>query len=355
MEPTGATYVLTAAQFERQITQHGGDIAWRRTQVDRVLTSFEEAKGYMSRDGVGELHKYLESGKWIQHCTNVGQHPVYKRFAGTDGNGLKSLYYPHFFVIQAVFVLNGKETGNAIERMYRELSRHWLMDISPDEPFYPRLADPERECQLILGNIRGAYVPSERQSTSGDKRKEDKHKELSVHLEAAAKLSAEIQDEDEVKQQRAMDSQRMRDELRLAKQRNLDLEQELQEEIQNRRNAERSKQALQNRLGQRIDQLQDAQAQLQETNHKLIRSQQHAKGLQDHLRQMQTFITQHQQLSMQISQLEMQRNNRSVMMQQCINSMARQSSPRLKGSNAATKRPADKIADVEEPKRPHQE
>nr|RBQ85174.1 hypothetical protein FVER53263_09270 [Fusarium verticillioides] len=201
MEPTGATYVLTAAQFEQQITQHGGDIAWRRAQVDRVLASFEEAKVIMSIDG-------------------------------------------------AVFVMNGRETGSAIERMYQELSRHWLMDITPDVTFYPRLADPERERQLILGNIRGACVPSERQF---NKRKEGKHKELSVHLEAAAKLSAEIQDEDEVKQQRTIDFQRMRDKLRLAKQRNLELEQELQEEIQNRRNTERSKQALQNRLEQRID------------------------------------------------------------------------------------------------------
>ncbi|KAF5985034.1 hypothetical protein FCOIX_2295 [Fusarium coicis] len=160
MKPTGASYILTAAQFEREITQHGGDIAWRRTQVDRVLNSFEEAKGYMSRDGIRELYEYLESGR---------------------------------------IVLNGKETGIAIERMYRELSRHWLMDITPDVTFYPRLADPERERQLILGNIPGTHVTSERQSTSGDKGKEDKHKELSVHLEAAAKLSAEIQEADEVK------------------------------------------------------------------------------------------------------------------------------------------------------------
>ncbi|KAG9502310.1 hypothetical protein J7337_005137 [Fusarium musae] len=329
--------------FEQQITQHGGDIAWRRAKVDRVLASFEEAKVIMSIDG-------------IQHCTNVGQHPVYKRFAGTDGNGLKSLFYPHFFVIQAVFVMNGRETGSAIERMYQELSRHWLMDITPDVTFYPRLADPERERQLILGNIRGACVPSERQSNKHkeDKHKEDKHKELSVHLEAAAKLSAEIQDEDEVKQQRTIDFQRMRDKLRLAKQRNLEVEQELQEEIQNRRNTERSKQALQNRLEQRIDQLQYAQAQLQEISHKLVESRQHAKGLQNQLGQMQTFITQHQQISMQISQLETQRNNRSVMMQQCINTMARQSSSRLEGSSAATKRPAAEIAHGEGSKRPRQ-
>ncbi|KAF5985035.1 hypothetical protein FCOIX_2296 [Fusarium coicis] len=146
----------------------------------------------------------------------------------------------------------------------------------------------------------------------------------------------------------------MRDELRLAKQRNLDLEQELQEEIQNRRNAERSKQALQNRLGQRIDQLQDAQAQLQETNHELIESRQLAKGLQDQLGQVQKLITQHRQISMQISQLETQRNNRSVMMQQCINTIARQSSPQLEGLNAATKRPAAGSAHGEGSKRPRQ-
>ncbi|KAF5561156.1 hypothetical protein FPHYL_6344 [Fusarium phyllophilum] len=183
MEPTGASYILTAAQFEREVTQHGGDIAWRRAQVDRVLASFEEAKSHMLRDG---------------HCTNVGQHPVYKRFVGTDGHGLKSLYYPHFFVIQAVFVLNGRETGTAIERMYQELSGHWGTAITPDEPFYPRLADSERERRLILGNNQGSYVSNERQSTSEDNHKEDKHKELSVHLRAAAKLSAEIQNEDEI-------------------------------------------------------------------------------------------------------------------------------------------------------------
>ncbi|KAF5693067.1 hypothetical protein FDENT_2327 [Fusarium denticulatum] len=320
MGPAGASYILTAAQFERDITQHGGDIAWRRAQVDRVLASFEESKGYMSRDGIGEVRKYLTGAKWVQHCTNVGQHPAYKRFVGTDGHGVKSLYYFHFFIIQAVFVQNGRET------------------------------DSDKERRLIMGNIQGAHVPSERQSTS-----DNKHKELSVHLEAAAKISAEIQNEDEIQQQRSMDLQRMRHEIRHLQQRNLDLQRALQQETQNRRNAKRNQQALQNRLEQGIEQLQDAQTQLQETNHKLIESRQHAKGLQEQLGRVQAYITHHQQFSMQIAELEKQHEALSAKRQQCINIIAKQTPSRVDGSKSPTKRAADGSADGEGSKRPRQE
>ncbi|KAF5577763.1 hypothetical protein FPCIR_11921 [Fusarium pseudocircinatum] len=348
MEPTGATYVLTAAQFAGQVNQPGGDPVQRQAQVNRVLLSYDRAMKEMCEEGIQELHRYLESGKWVQSSQNASGHTAYRKFMGKSGYA-PTLYYPHFFVIQAIYIEGGGPVHDAIFNMYQTNSGHWGMTITPDKPFYPRLADSQRERRLILGNIRGPNTPSGRQAFS------DKHRELEVHLRAAAQLTAEIQNGDHEKKQRSMDFQRTRDELRLAKQRNLDLQRELQQETQNRRNAERSKQTLQNRLEQRIEQLQDAQTQLQETSHKLVESRQHTKGLQDQLGRVQAYITHHQQFSMQIAELEKQHAALSAKRQQCIGIIAKQTLSRVEESKSATKRAADGSADGEGSKRSRQE
>ncbi|PNP61143.1 hypothetical protein FNYG_14231 [Fusarium nygamai] len=270
MEPTGASVNLTAAQFDREVTQNGGDVAWRQAQVKRVLASLDEAEREMSKAGVEEVKKYLKTGKWISHCHLASSHTAYRRFMGKS-DFESTLYYPHFFVIQAIYVLGGGPIHDAIRGMYREMSGHWGMFITPDKPFYPRLGDSEKERRLIFGNIQGPATPSGRQATS-----EDRHKELSLHLEAAAKLSSEIQDNGEVNQRRSIDLQRMRDELRHAQQRNLYLERKVEEETQKRHNAERHKQALQDQLNQKSDQLRHAVTHLGE-------SRRYAKGLEDQL------------------------------------------------------------------------
>ncbi|KAF5626769.1 hypothetical protein F25303_11011 [Fusarium sp. NRRL 25303] len=169
MEPTGAAYVLTAAHFERDVTQHGGDFAWRRCQVNRVIASFEEAKGRMSRDGAGEVHKYLlKDRKWFQSSHLASAHIDYRRFMGKSHYN-STLYYPYFFVIQAIYVLGGEPIHDAIRGMYKEVSRHWGMDITPDKPFYPRLADSEKERRLIMGTSKNRIPQVENKSATQPK------------------------------------------------------------------------------------------------------------------------------------------------------------------------------------------
>ncbi|KAF5681891.1 hypothetical protein FCIRC_5320 [Fusarium circinatum] len=338
MEPTGATYVLTAAQFAGQVNQPGGDPVQRQAQIERVLASFEQAKKQMREDMVGELHRYLDSGKWIQSSQNASGHTAYKRFMGKSGY-THSLHYGHLLVIQAMYVQGGMPIHDAIFNMYQAISGYWDMAITPDKPFYPRLADSQRERRLILGNIQGPNTPSGRQATS------DKHRELGVYLRAVAQLTAQIQNEEQVEKERSMDLQRRRDELRLAKQRNLDLQEELQEGARIRRDAVRNEQALQNRLEEALDQLQDAQGQLQEANRELVESRRH----------VQAYITRRQQISTQFAELGKQHEALSSKSQQCINILAEQTLSPVEGSKSATKRPADRIADGEEPKRPRQE
>ncbi|KAF5978950.1 hypothetical protein FBULB1_5978 [Fusarium bulbicola] len=338
MEPTGATYVLTAAQFAWQVNQPGGDPVQRQAQVERVIASFEQAKKHMRRDMVGELHRCLESGKWIQSSQNASGHTAYKRFVGKSGY-THTPQYAHFFVIQAIYVQDGGPIHDAIVNMYQAISGHWGMTITPDKPFYPRLADSERERRLILGKSQEPNTPNGRQAPS-----EDKHSELDIHLKAAAQLSAEIKNEDEVNQRRSTDLQRMRDELRHTQQRNLELQRELQEGARIRRNAGRNEQALRHQLKQKSDQLQDAQAQLQEANHKLVESRRH----------VQAYITRHQQISTQIAELEKQHEALSSKRQHYINIIAEQTLSRVEGSKSATKRPAAGIPGGEESKRHRQ-
>ncbi|KAF4956667.1 hypothetical protein FGADI_3656 [Fusarium gaditjirri] len=73
---------------------------------------------------------------------------------GTYNRGIPTLYYPEFFVIQAVFPLDPskKDIHKAVQQLYEEVSRHWATKVTPGIPFFPHLEDSDRELRLILGN-----------------------------------------------------------------------------------------------------------------------------------------------------------------------------------------------------------
>ncbi|EXL79120.1 hypothetical protein FOPG_06877 [Fusarium oxysporum f. sp. conglutinans race 2 54008] len=129
---------------------------WRRTQVYMVLRSFAKAKEVMSDRAINELCEYLKRGTWNSTARNASRHPCYKHFKGTSPcpSPFSGPYYPYFFIIQALFPL-----GEALKGMYRDLSDLWEMDLDPTRPFYPRLADSEREFSLIMGQKPSPQVP----------------------------------------------------------------------------------------------------------------------------------------------------------------------------------------------------
>ncbi|KAJ0154041.1 Major facilitator-type transporter ecdD [Fusarium oxysporum f. sp. albedinis] len=129
---------------------------WRRTQVYMVPRSFAKAKEVMSDRAINELCEYLKRGTWNSTARNASGHPCYKHFKGTSPcpSPFAGPYYPYFFIIQALFPL-----GEAVKGMYRDLSDLWEMDLDPTRPFYPRLADSEREFSLIMGQKPSPQVP----------------------------------------------------------------------------------------------------------------------------------------------------------------------------------------------------
>ncbi|KAG7413704.1 hypothetical protein Forpe1208_v007116 [Fusarium oxysporum f. sp. rapae] len=329
MEPNGAAYILTAAQFAGEVNQRGGNVAVRQAQVERVLSSFEESKKHMSMDGIEETHKYLRTGQWVQDYTSAGSHQAYKRFVGTGG------YRKHY------------------------------------KPFYPRLADSDKARRFIMGDYRWRDFQVGRQASNNtihvtiskakghaaalndDSNTNKKQKALDGYLRAAAQLSAELNTESQLKG-RDREVQVLQDQLRDSQQRNADLERQLHEQTQLRRHAEHQTQVSQNRLKERQEQLQDAQDQLQDTQRQLEDSRLYAKGLEDKQDQTKAHVTRHQQIFMETIELDKQREIKSAMRQQCINSIAKQSFSRPEGVKAANKRPAPGITDSKEPKRPRQ-
>ncbi|KAF4436336.1 hypothetical protein FACUT_6500 [Fusarium acutatum] len=107
----------------------------------------------MSRQAIAEIYECLGQGEWIHDAKLASCHPAYARFMG-KGRFDKSLYYPQFFVIQAIFVPDPKGRGilESVVNLYAEVSKHWGMQATPGVPFFPRLDDSERELRLLLGN-----------------------------------------------------------------------------------------------------------------------------------------------------------------------------------------------------------
>ncbi|KAF5564923.1 hypothetical protein FNAPI_1891 [Fusarium napiforme] len=158
-------YYLDRNYFSREISK--GNSQWRSSQVDSVLSSFGEAKKAMSAQAIHEIHKYLISGRWIHDALTAIRHPAYKTLRGHSGGtskGASLLYYPYFFVLQAIF-----PPSDALRIVCEEISRHWGLRVSVYEPFYPRLQDSEREMALMMGKIpcpeRQVERPSQSQYT----------------------------------------------------------------------------------------------------------------------------------------------------------------------------------------------
>ncbi|CCT69045.1 uncharacterized protein FFB20_10719 [Fusarium fujikuroi] len=130
------------------------DLAQLRDQTMRVRGYYQEAKAKLSRQATAELHAYLKTGEWIDKAKLASSHPAYARFMGTGKFKTPSRYYPHFFVIQAIFDPDPKGKGilKAVGRLYDEVSKHWGMQATPGVPFFPYLPDSERELRLLLGN-----------------------------------------------------------------------------------------------------------------------------------------------------------------------------------------------------------
>ncbi|KAL5585453.1 hypothetical protein FOVSG1_014842 [Fusarium oxysporum f. sp. vasinfectum] len=122
-------------------------------QIARVRDAFDQTKNFMSQQAIAELCEYLGQGEWIHDAKRASNHPAYARFMG-KGRFKKSLYYPQFFVIQAIFVPDPEGRGilEAVDKLYAEVSKHWGMQATPGVPFFPRLEDSERELRLLLGN-----------------------------------------------------------------------------------------------------------------------------------------------------------------------------------------------------------
>ncbi|KAF4499273.1 hypothetical protein FAGAP_4564 [Fusarium agapanthi] len=147
----GVGYVLPYSFPDEK--QRCEDPDQRRDQIARVRAAFHDAKSAMSRQAIAEIFEYLEQGEWIHDARLASGHPAYARFMG-KGKYSKSLYYPQLFILQAIFIPDpkGRDILESVDNLYAEVSKHWGMQATPGVPFFPRLDDPERELQLLLGN-----------------------------------------------------------------------------------------------------------------------------------------------------------------------------------------------------------
>ncbi|KAF5577761.1 hypothetical protein FPCIR_11919 [Fusarium pseudocircinatum] len=155
-------YSLNRNYFSCEISK--GNSQWRSSQVDSVLSSFEEAKKVMSARAIHEIHTYLISGRWIHDALTASRHPAYKTMRGHSGGnskGVPLLYYPYFFVLQAIF-----PPSDTLGIICEDLSRHWGVRVSVYERFYPRLQDSEREMVLMTGKVPCPQRQVERPSQS---------------------------------------------------------------------------------------------------------------------------------------------------------------------------------------------
>lgn len=144
-------HTLTAESFSRHWETSGIKREVALVQIEKVLSSYEKAQAAMSRQGIHLLYSCLETIKRIE-CpgSDASSHIAYRLFRGqwTYGarKGLPRLWYPFFFVVQALF-----PESQAVRSMYLDMERIWGVRLNSREPFYPRLNNPKLERMLILG------------------------------------------------------------------------------------------------------------------------------------------------------------------------------------------------------------
>lgn len=143
-------HTLTPYHFEKETTM--GDTHWRRTQVVRVLESFEAAKRVMSRQGIHQVCRFLEAGRWISERSNISDNVAYRALKQQRGyERYPSFYYPRFFVVQAIFGSTNFPIPGCFIKYCLDMSHHWGIQVNPSKPFYPRLEDSEKELVLMRG------------------------------------------------------------------------------------------------------------------------------------------------------------------------------------------------------------
>lgn len=146
----GCKHTLTPSQFENEIAT--GNTLWRRTQVDRVLESFEAAKRVMSRQGIHQVYVFLEAGRWISGRSSISNHIAYRALREQRNFKTNSCFhYPRFFVVQAIYGSKNTPIPDCFIKLCLDMSHYWGIRINPSTPFYPRLEDSEKELALMKG------------------------------------------------------------------------------------------------------------------------------------------------------------------------------------------------------------
>ncbi|KAF5693068.1 hypothetical protein FDENT_2328 [Fusarium denticulatum] len=130
------------------------DPVQREDQKAKVRAAFEQAKKVMSQQAIAELFDYLQRGEWIHSAERASSHTAYRNFMGRNGRGGPTLYYPQFFVTQAIFPQDRDDPDIhvAVRKLYETVSTHWDMKATPGVPFFPHLQDSDRELRLLVGN-----------------------------------------------------------------------------------------------------------------------------------------------------------------------------------------------------------
>ncbi|KAM0428152.1 hypothetical protein ACHAPT_007052 [Fusarium lateritium] len=141
---------LTVAYFQPKITQFGITSfaqRWRRECVDKVIAAYNEIKASMSASTRRELYNYLRAGQWIRNARSPSGYAPFRslrgRTAARAGHG--RLYYPHLFVVHAIW---GPSVW--VIRVLFEFSAHWGV-LFKEKLTYPKIDDPNREYLLFLG------------------------------------------------------------------------------------------------------------------------------------------------------------------------------------------------------------
>ncbi|WZH43136.1 hypothetical protein QYS62_004138 [Fusarium acuminatum] len=146
----GCDHTLTPYQFEKET--HTGDTHWRRTQVVRVLGSFEAAKRVMSRQGIHQVYVFLKAGRWISAYSNISDNIAYRALKQRRGyEKYPRFHYPRFLVVQAIYGSTDTPIPDCFMKLCLDMSHHWGIRINPSKPFYPRLEDSEKELALMKG------------------------------------------------------------------------------------------------------------------------------------------------------------------------------------------------------------
>ncbi|KAF5614220.1 uncharacterized protein FSUBG_100 [Fusarium subglutinans] len=100
---------------------------------------------------------------WIRDSRPPSNHVTYHAIKQKSSGSGGSMYYPYFFVFQAIF-----PSSKALGGICGDVGRHWDAQVSKDKPFYPHLDNSEIELHLIKGKDPASLRQDEHPSQSQD-------------------------------------------------------------------------------------------------------------------------------------------------------------------------------------------